>query len=135
MDSGQLDTLYNRAATVILELNEEIKTLSTKFGNASPLVSKKADQLSALIQLHDESLQEITTLRKALRMAEIVGHYKDLVIYKHESGLPWEKVSKLTGWGNEIEARKLTSVDDKLDKFYIQLKDILNIQDEQEPGQ
>jgi hypothetical protein len=135
MDSGQLDTLYNRAATVILELNEEIKTLSTKFGNTSPLVSKKADQLSALIQLHDESLQEIHTLRKALRMAEIVSHYKDVIIYQRESGLPWEKVAKLTGWSNETEARKLTSVDEKLDKFYIQLKDILNTQDEQGPGQ
>lgn len=124
MDSGQFETLYNRAAKVILDLNEELTTLSDKFGKESSLVSRKADQLAALIALHDNSKDYIAHLRHCLKLAEIVNHYKDLIVMQKESGLPWEKVARLYGW-DELEARKLQSFDDKVSAMYVKLADIV----------
>jgi len=119
-----IELLYNNAAQTILAMSDELNELKIKYGEASGLVQKKAKALGSLVQLHDRTREIIFEQRRVLRMAEIVDHYKDMIIMQHESGLPWEKVARAYGI-EAAEGRKMQSDDDKIKAMYVRLTDIL----------
>lgn len=124
MDSGQIENLYNRAARIIIELNEELSDLTIKFGSTSRLVARKALQLNTLIELHDETKEEYYRLVNIALLSRALNNYKDIVIMQNETGLPWAKVAKLLGyaedWGKDIQ-----TIDDKVKEHHVKLREIL----------
>lgn len=108
--------IFDETAKLVLDLSVEIEELTKKFGESSKLVTTKSEQLATLIQFYETSQTEINKYRRAIHLARIVSDFKDLALMKHETGLSWEKVFKINGFGTE-GAKSLDDFDQQFKKF------------------
>lgn len=80
MTEQDFKNIVDNGSRVILEMTKELEKLEEKYGRASKFCQTKRFYLNCLIELHEGCVNEINSLRNALKLAAINNKAQEIAM-------------------------------------------------------